>query len=86
MDPFGHIQSKITTIDGTEVRGKVFSFSFLDSNAYLQVTSAYDPLVSQQIYDQQLAVEWSSAYDENGYMYWYNSVTGVSQYEEPLGV
>jgi hypothetical protein len=28
--------------------------------------------------------EWSQAYDDQGYPYWYNYVTGVSQYEDPF--
>lgn len=67
------------TIDGTEV------------------TSAYDPAYSQQQFEQQNVYtgqqaamqtsstieEWTYAYDDNGYIYWYNNVTGHSQYEDP---
>jgi hypothetical protein len=29
--------------------------------------------------------EWTEYYDDNGYAYWYNNYTGVSQYESPYG-
>lgn len=28
---------------------------------------------------------WEQYYDDNGYPYWYDSTTGVSQYEAPAG-
>ena len=28
---------------------------------------------------------WEQYYDENGYAYWYNTVSGASQYDTPEG-
>jgi hypothetical protein len=74
IDTKGNIQPKILTIDGAEI------------------TTAYDPSYSQQQLEQSTAVvshqpntteEWGYAYDDNGYIYWYNNLTGQSQYEDP---
>ena len=28
--------------------------------------------------------QWTQGYDEQGYPYWYNNATGVSQYQDPF--
>lgn len=79
IDVNGNIDSRLFTIDGNEV------------------TSSYDPLYVQQQFEEtsnslvpsaldqpsSLTDEWAYAYDDNGYIYWYNGRTGQSQYEDP---
>ena len=77
VDTNGNIDSRLFTIDGNEV------------------TSSYDPLFVQQHFEESnsfapsaidqssSADDWSYAHDDNGYIYWYNSRTGESQYEDP---
>ena len=79
IDMNGNVDSRLFTIDGTEL------------------SSSYDPLyVQQQIENTESALvpavtndsvavidDWIYAYDDNGYIYWYNNRTGQSQYEDP---
>jgi hypothetical protein len=82
----GRIDSHIFTMDGEE-------FHQYDSTIAQQKADQ----LSASTYGAEAAVggyaatgggyssEWTEYSDENGYPYWYNSVTGVSQYENPYG-
>ena len=68
----GRVDPRIFTIDGTQVED-------------------YDATYAQQRADNEAeeapaeasSEEWSTAYDDNGNIYFYNNFTGVSQYEDP---
>jgi len=61
------------------------SQTFGDSNS----VATFDNSVSNNVTTDFVAVAndnggWCQAYDDQGYAYWYNTNTGVSQYEDPF--
>lgn len=37
------------------------------------------------MYGDGSGASWEQYYDDNGYPYWYDAATGVSQYDNPYG-
>lgn len=86
----GHIDNRIFTIDGEQVHNYDSSYS---QNRFEEeappLGSSYDSLWAEEDIsnpqDESAAElsEWTSYYDENSVVYWYNHLTGVSTYDDP---
>ena len=85
VDVAGKVDSRMFTIDGTEVEGGYDSYSAqkqtdrLDAKGYEPNAFAYDP----NGYYEGGGEEWTVYNDAEGNPYWYNNYTQQSQYEDP---
>eukprot|EP01038_Epipyxis_sp_PR26KG_P006367 gene6367-8768_t len=90
----GKIDNKIQTIDGEVIdseRSALIQLPQLENNGYDNSNYDYgnESIAEASLDTSVLAItngidsEWTSYYDDQGYEYWYNNYTGVSQYENP---
>jgi hypothetical protein len=84
----GRVDDRIFTMDGTQVESYDATYSqqrVEEEEAQWAATSEdYAYGAEGQEGQAEQVEEWTSAYDEDGNVYYYNNYTGVSQYEQPF--
>mmetsp|Transcript_16245 Transcript_16245/g.22391 ORF Transcript_16245/g.22391 Transcript_16245/m.22391 type:complete len:1095 (-) Transcript_16245:171-3455(-) len=94
VSPEGRVDSRIFTMDGQQVSGYSATYpqERLEGDRQLRQAQAatvavYEPPQEEQqlVAADEALPEWSEYFDDQGYSYWYNNYSGVSQYESPWG-